>query len=355
MPMLLENYTMPGSLLVRPAPFDAFWAGSQWQHAAAGIDLKAQVKRTLDEMEAATGFVSCLECKMDGRSAGSLVVFKDPWYRSKRRGDVACFGLVTAVDVPVLKALLDEAMEVARKNGARALRGPVNPPRCLLGYGLQVSGFEMPVLAGTSANAEADAIPYLELDTDGFFDSSDRYFNLAQNFNKTMAYISTFDLDRSFRVVNPDLVNLGDLPAKVAELMNDTLGYRADYQWTNGERLAIQAQMYLLVPGGEKLMAFFFDGDTLAGGVIMQPDWFQVLRGGPVTTVVGDIYMLAPAYQGRRLFMNCSEYSMKVLAERETKYYEHASIHEDTKAVLSSVKNGYARIVREARVYEMEV
>jgi hypothetical protein len=29
-------------------------------------------------------------------------------------------------------------------------------------------------------------------------------------------------------------------------------------------------------------------------------------------------------------------------------------VHEGTKAVLSSVKNGYARIVREARVYEVE-
>jgi hypothetical protein len=353
--MLLENCTIPSLLLVRPVSFDAFWAGSRWRRAAAGIDLKTQVKRTLDEMEAATGFVSCLECKMDGRSAGSLVVFKDPWYRSKRRDDAACFGLVTAVDVPVLKALLDEAMEIARMNGARALRGPVNPPRSLLGYGLQVSGFDAPVLAGTSANAEADAIPFLELDTEGYFDSLDRYYNLAQDFGKTMAYISTFDLDRSFRVVNPDLANLGDLPAKVAALMNDTLGYRADYQWASGERLAAQAQMYRLVPGGEKLMAFFFDGDILAGGVIMQPDWLQVLRGGPVTTVVGDIYMLAPAYQGRRLFMNCSEYSMRVLQERETAYYEHASIHEDTKAVLSSVKNGYAKIVREARVYEVEV
>ncbi len=355
MPMLLENCTMPGTLLVRPVSFDTFWAGSRWRRSADGIDLKAQVRSTLDEIEAATGFVDCLECDVDGRPLGSLVVFKDPWYRSKRRDDVACFGLVTAADEPVLKALLDEAAKVAGKNGARALRGPVNSPRSLLGYGLQVSGFRMPLLAGTSANSNEDAIPFLELDTEGYFDSCDRYYNLAQDFAKTMAYISTFELDRSFKVVNPDLGNLGDLPARVAALMNDTLGYRADYSWESAERLAAQAQAYRLVPGGEKLMAFFFDGDTLAGGVIMQPDWFQVLRGGPVTAVVGDIYMLAPAYQGRRLFMNCSEYSMKTLAERGTKYYEHASVHEGTKAVLSSVKNGYARIVRESRVYEVEV
>ncbi len=355
MPMLLENCTMPGSLPVRPVSFDAFWAGSRWGRAVAGLDLKNHVKGTLDEMEAAKGFVSCLACEEDGRALGSLVVFRDPWYRSKRRDDVACFGLVTAVDAPVLEALLDEAKEIAREHGCSALRGPVNPPRSLLGYGLQVSGYEMPALAGTSTNSDDDALPFLELDTEGHFDACDRYYNLAQDFGKTMAYISTFELDRSFRVVSPDFGDLGDLPARVAGLMNDTLGYRADYQWTSAERLAAQAQAYRAVPGGEKLMAFFFDGDTLAGGVIMQPDWFQVLRSEPVTAVVGDIYMLAPAYQGRRLFMNCSEYSAKVLQERNTAYYEHASIHEGTKAVLSSVKNGYARIVRESRVYEVDV
>ncbi len=91
---------------------------------------------------------------------------------------------------------------------------------------------------------------------------------------------------------------------------------------------------------------------------MFHPLYFSILcRAGIIltTAVVGDIYMLAPAYQGRRLFINCSEYSMKTLAERATKYYEHASVHEGTKAVLSSVKNGYAKIVRESRVYEVEV
>ncbi|MEX2681331.1 MAG: hypothetical protein Q6373_007005, partial [Candidatus Sigynarchaeota archaeon] len=198
-------------------------------------------------------------------------------------------------------------------------------------------------------------VPFQELDAERYFDAHDKYFNLSQDFAKTAAYIATLELDRGFRVVNPDLGDLGDLPGKVAALMNETLGYRPDYAWTSAERLASQAQAYKLVPGGEQLMAFFFDGDVLAGGVIMQPDWFQVLRGEPATTIVGDIYMLAPAYQGRRLFMNCSEYSMRVLRRRETRYYEHASIHEGTAAVLSSVKHGYAAIVREARVFEVAV
>ncbi len=75
--------------------------------------------------------------------------------------------------------------------------------------------------------------------------------------------------------------------------------------------------MNKIVPRSERLIGLFFDGDILAGAVIMQPDWFQVLAGKAVTTIIGDIYMLDAAYQGRRLFMNFSEYSAKVLKERK--------------------------------------
>jgi hypothetical protein len=30
MPVLLENFTMPRTLLVRHVSFDTFWAGSRW-------------------------------------------------------------------------------------------------------------------------------------------------------------------------------------------------------------------------------------------------------------------------------------------------------------------------------------
>ncbi len=50
MSMLLEKRTMTDSLPVRPVPLDAFWAGSRWRRAVAGLDLKNHVKGTLDEM-----------------------------------------------------------------------------------------------------------------------------------------------------------------------------------------------------------------------------------------------------------------------------------------------------------------
>jgi hypothetical protein len=339
----------------RQVTFEAFWAGSRYRSSVPGVDLGAHVKRAFDEMVAEGGFVRFIERVDGGQVAGSMAVFHDPWYRSREQDDVACFGLVSALDAGVLADMIDEARVIARQHGAFALRGPVNPPRSLLGYGIQVSGFGLPLLAGTSCNTEAEAVPFMELDVDGYFDKTDVYYNLLQDFDKTRAFTTKIPFDRSFTVVNPDLDHLGDLPARVAGLMNETLGYRPDYQATSAERLATAARQYKAMPGGERLMGFFFDGDVLAGGVIMQPDWFQVLRGEPVTTVIGDIYMLAKAYQGKNVLYNCSEYSETALTALGTTFYEHASIWEGTPAIMYTVKKGLNRIAREFRVHEVRL
>jgi hypothetical protein len=265
---------------------------------------------------------------------------------------VACFGLVTADGPKALEALIEAVRGVASDHGIDTIRGPVNPPRSLLGYGIQTSGYGFPLLAGTSVDPPALADSYASLWESGLFSSSDHYVNLLQDFEKTWAYVSQHEPDRSLQVINPDFNDLGDLPAKVADLMNSTLGYRPDYLATSADRLAKEAQQYRAVPGSEKLLGLYMDGDVLAGGVIMQPDWFQVLRGQRVTAFVGDIYMLAPEYQGRHMMNNFPEYSARVLDELGATYYEHSSIWDGSKAIQSTVKNGYASVSREFLVFE---
>jgi hypothetical protein len=55
------------------------------------------------------------------------------------------------------------------------------------------------------------------------------------------------------------------------------------------------------------------------------------------------------------LFMNFSEYSAEVLAERGTRYYEHASMWEHMEAIKSSVKNGYAKLIKEYWIFEKRI
>ncbi|HME53389.1 MAG TPA: hypothetical protein VKM55_14290 [Candidatus Lokiarchaeia archaeon] len=350
--MVIADLELPEVDVERVA-FDTFWARSRFALVVQGLNLVANVRGAIDEIVRDGGFATFLSCTWQGHFGGSLVVFKDPWYRSRGRDDVACFGLVTASNTAMLDVLVNAARREARSNGFDVIRGPVNPPRSLFGYGVQASGFDTAMIAGSAADPVDYHAMFAELDEGGTFDGKDTYHNLLQNFDKTLAYIDSIDLDRNFQVVNPDLDNLGKLPEQVANLMNDTLGNRPDYQATSAERLGESSAMYKIVPGGNRLLAFYFDGNTLAGGVIMQPDWFQVLAGKPMTTVVGDIYMLAPAYQGRRLFMNFSEYSIRVLQDRGIGRLEHASIWEEKGAVMSSVKNGYASIIKTYHVYEL--
>jgi hypothetical protein len=341
------------STTVSAVDFDTFWGRSRYYDLVPGVDLRPLVQAALDGMVDEGGWYSLLAARMDGGIVGTAAVFRDPWYRSRARDDVACFGLVTADGPDVLKALVDATQGVASDHGIATIRGPVNPPRSLLGYGVQTSGYAFPILAGTSVDPPTLADAYASLWENGYFSSSDHYVNLVQDFEKTWAYVAQHEPDRSLAVINPDLNDLGDLPGKVAELMNGTLSYRPDYLATSAERLAHEAQQYRAVPGGEKLLGFYMDGDVLAGGVIMQPDWFQVLRGQHVKAVVGDIYMLAPAYQGRHMMNNFPEYSARVLDELGATYYEHASIWDGSKAIQSTVKNGYASVSREYLVFEI--
>jgi len=348
----MENVNSP-AIYVQHISFDEFWARSRFKSIIPGLDLGAQVRQAFGEMEQGSGFASFLACKSDEGILGSLAVFKDPWYRSAKRDNVACFGLATARDGNTLSKLILAARDAAEKAGCKALRGPVNVPRIFFGYGIQVSGFGLPIVAGTSVNTSEEAYPFEELDADGFFDRVDKYYNLSQDFSKTRAYIDTITLDRSFRVVNPNLDNCRDITERVADMMNRLLGYRPDYQLTSAERLAGAAKAYKLVPRGERLLAFYFDGDELAGGVIMQPDWFQVFAGVRVRSIVGEIYMLEKKYQGRKLMLNFAEYSEKVLKELGATHYEHASIWEDSGGALSTVKAGYNAIIKEFRTYEL--
>ncbi len=341
------------ALSTQEVSFDQFWLNSRFNNNRIGLDGYLHVKSAFDLMQRDGGFFTFLECSREGQYAGSLVVFKDPWYRSYKHDDVACFGLVTASDSSVLGSLLDAAAQEIEKHDIPAMRGPVNAPRYLFGYGVQVSDYGLPVVAGSASDPPIYKEIFTELDDQGYFDEKVRYYNLWQDFKKTREYISTFNLDRHFRIVNPDFNNLGELPSLIASLMNRTLDYRPDYMATSATKLLAAAEMFKLVPGSERFIGLFFDGNFLAGAVMMQPDWFQVLAGSQVTRIIGDIYMLDPAYQGRRLFMNFSEYTEKVLTERGTQYYEHASIWEHTDAIKSTIKNGYTKPIKEYWVFEI--
>jgi hypothetical protein len=113
----------------REVSFDQFWRNSRFNTKSFGFDGNSFAKNAFSKMEGDGGFATFIECSGGSRFAGSLVVFKDPWYRSFRRKDVACFGLVTASDSSVLESLLGAASQEIEKHDISVMRGPVNAPR----------------------------------------------------------------------------------------------------------------------------------------------------------------------------------------------------------------------------------
>ena len=178
--MVMVSLELP-EIDVERVSFDIFWARSRFASAVRDLDLSGQVKNAFNEMERDGGFATFITVTWRGHFGGSLAVFKDPWYRSRGRDGVACFGLVTAGNTAMLDVLVNHARIEAQSNGYKVLRGPVNPPRCLFGYGVQISGFDQPVIAGSSADPADYAVMFDELDEGGTFDGKDRYYNLIQH------------------------------------------------------------------------------------------------------------------------------------------------------------------------------
>ncbi|MHA1793099.1 MAG: hypothetical protein ACTSVI_10675 [Promethearchaeota archaeon] len=358
------------SLIVREISFDRFWMHSRYRQHIPGVNLKNAIFSNLEGLnfcfwldekhELKRGFYTCIECTSGGSEVlGNMVLFKDPRYVSLKRHDVGCFGLITVKNGLALKRMLNHARRYFKKHGVRAIRGPVNIPRSLLGYGLQISGFDEKIIAGSASDPISYKLFFDDLFNAGFFSRRDVYYNYLQDFTKTQEYIEEMEkihgpLDRDFEIRTPLFDELEDLPGKVAKLMNETLGYRPDYSLATEDSLRSAAKQYKLIPDGQKLIGLFFKGDELIGGVIQQPDWFQLLRGERVNQFIGDIYMLSKKYQGKHFFMNCLEYTMSSISGLNAKYFEHASIWKGTKAILSCVKNGYARIIKSYVVHELK-
>ena len=88
-----------------------FWANSRYAGLVPGVDLRPLVMAALDGMANDGRWFELLAAVCDGNVLGTAVVFKDPWYRSNKRDDVACLGLVTAQDATELEVLLDGGAE----------------------------------------------------------------------------------------------------------------------------------------------------------------------------------------------------------------------------------------------------
>jgi len=291
---------------------------------------------------------------LDGDGGGSVAVLVDPAYHSSGREGLGCFGLLTACSEGEARSLVRSAIAWCKDRGAVGMRGPVNVPRFLHGYGLQLGGFGLPAVAGVSSDPPAYKGWFDGMVAGGTLREATRYVSWVGSREKGGAALARVDGQRGRHVlpaVHPDLDDPGTLPGQIAAIMNAEMRKRPDgFRMEPADVLGL-ARLFKMVPGGERLLAFVMDGDVLAGGVIMQPDWFQVLAGERPTRLVQDTIVTARAYQGRglagRYFQACHD----AMVAFDADYFEYIySVADD--AVVNHFGATYCLPGKAFAVYE---
>nr|MDO8117547.1 hypothetical protein [Candidatus Sigynarchaeota archaeon] len=264
------------------------------------------------------GFVELLEI-----NNGSIMAFKDPKYHSSGRKETGCFGLLTAPDKQTCVKLVECAMESLVGMGIQKIRGPVNMPRFLFGYGIQASGFSLSPVAGVSWDPPCYAEWFSTMVHEGMLHEATRYISYTGSLEKSEGALKNTTKRERLRVFYPDFNNPGSLPVQIASLLNAEMYKRPDGFYMDAKDVLSYAELFKLVVGGERLLAFLMDGDTLAGGVIMQPDWFQVLAGSRPTRFVQDTIVTASAYQGKGYGAQYFELCADVMRYFKPEYFEY--------------------------------
>ncbi|MHA1680798.1 MAG: hypothetical protein ACTSUE_07310 [Promethearchaeota archaeon] len=324
-------------------------------------DFRRLVKQATGTIKLMGGFHAFLVCRIGGVFAGSMLVFKDPLYCSRDRSDVGCFGLVTATKQVVLVEMLEKAIEMLKQQGASSMRGPVNIPRALFGYGVQVFGFELPAIAGSSVNDKAFARLFLDLERGGYFNEKDVYYNYTQDAVKTREYLKEREasgrpLYRDYKVEHPvfDFSSKeSDILAEdVAALLNESLSYRPDFYRSTGRILKATALQFSYIDGGEEYLTFLRKDKKLVGVILQQPDWFQVINDEPITRFVADTFVVAPELRGKGLMMNFMEHQAQCIESFQPGHFEYASIWKGAKKVTKAMRKPFTKLVKGFFVYE---
>ncbi len=87
----------------------------------------------------------------NGEPCGFVASDLNPEYKSYGR-KCGSFGWLNAKNFEICKKLLKECEKFVKENKLRKIRGPINFPKNEMGFGLQIDGFNQPMLYGVAFN-----------------------------------------------------------------------------------------------------------------------------------------------------------------------------------------------------------
>ncbi|TXT60888.1 MAG: hypothetical protein BAJALOKI2v1_70040 [Promethearchaeota archaeon] len=320
----------------------------------------------------------------DGRYLkGFIIVENNPHYTSRNRNS-ATFGWLFAKKYEVCAALLEECERFSREQGLKLLRGPINFPKSVGGYGLQGEGFEEQMLYGVAFSHPIFSSKLSKYLTDyGFKEDAEyltmevthdkwkkgthldedieiRYLTFEEFKNRKNEIIEMFS--GAFYSVLPDAFGaqrykevmelLKQIPPKYYRLPKDL-----DYEKYSTQPEFLNA--WRDSEGKDDLITFFhlaFDKktDKIVGIITCLPDLYEIWKGENITRVNVDVAVVRKGYGRKGIFSslnNIGQLTGNILGVR---YYEGTSIwnlNED--AVKTILPHG--RINRRFYVYQKRV
>ncbi len=285
---------------------------------------------------------------------GFVIAENNPYYTSRNR-KAASFGWLFAEDFDVCERLLSKCEQYVRNQGVKLLRGPINFPKSVGGYGLQVEGFKEQMMYGVSFHEKKSSkriskylqrlgfkrdAEYLTMEVTEYKwkkgtqldeDLKIRYLTFEE-FEKRKEEVLEM-MSGAFYYVLPDAFGVKRYE-EVMELMKKTPDYMFEMPKNiEFEKYSTQQEFMKAWQNcaDEDVLTFFHlafekETDKIVGIIIVLPDLYEVWKGGSITRGNVDVAAIRKGYSRKGIFSSLNNIGRLTGNMRGITYFEGTSI-----------------------------
>ena len=304
-----------------------------------------------------------LVCYYGEEICGFVICQIDPDYTSYSR-KCGTFGWFCADNLTVCKKLIRECEVYTKENKIRRLRGPINFPKSLGGFGLQFMGFQEQMLYGVAySNPLSQNLQYLQ--SLGYKKESE--YTCVFVAQKTWSKGKKIDNDIIFRYFSlkelysfiEDIGNLAD--NSLYEILPDSSGINRIHEFFSAFATTPRSfykisddfvpSKYSTVPQFieawescdlervEPCAPMAFDRNTgeLVGILLGLPDLYEAWKGNPITRVNVDTAMVKKGYYGKGIFSALNNIGQLTCNLYGINYFEGTTIWSNNSRAINTI------------------
>ncbi len=299
----------------------------------------------------------------EGWFSGMVICQINPDYTSYSR-KCGTFGWLSADSFNVCKELMKVCEIFIKTNKIRKIRGPINFPKSLGGFGIQTMGFEEQMLYGVAfTDPSSSLLDYLQ--TMGYFKESE--YTCVYVAQKTWDKGKKIDQNIKFRYFPLhelyDYIDaIGDLANNsLYEILPDSSGINRIHEFFNSfNRIpknfysikeSFDPKTYSNIPqfietwetcdleNTEPLAPMAFDKNSgeLVGILLGLPDLYELWVGKPITRCNVDTAMVKKGYFGKGIFSALNNLGQLTANLYGIKYFEGTTIWSNNSRAIDTI------------------